>query len=143
MGLDKCRGNGANIMIKKFTQMQYDQIVAISEDNAEDREEKTKQILYYIFDNKLMPGGRTEILDRALVISNPLTREIGRERYVEAEKRYIFTSKNDPRYSLVISEDSGMIIPWAYRHTALTTKEVLESGMYDLSGWTTKEVKEK
>lgn len=31
-------------MLKNFTQMQYEQIVAISEDNAEDREEKTKQI---------------------------------------------------------------------------------------------------
>lgn len=129
-------------MIEKFTQKQYEDIVEIGEEQAEDREEKTKQILDYIFDNNLMPSFGTEVLDRALVIANPLTRELGRKLYVEADKRYIFTSKDDPRYSLVISEDSGMIIPGAYRHTALTKKEVIDCGMYDLSGWTTKEIKE-
>jgi len=87
-------------MLKNFTQMQYEQIVAISEDNAEDREEKTKQILDYIFDNKLMPAGRTEVLDRALVISNPLTRDIGRERYVEKEKKYYWTTKKLDKYGV-------------------------------------------
>ena len=130
-------------MIEKFTQKQYEQIVEIGEEQAEDRLEKTSQILDYIFDNKIMPTAITEVLDRALVIANPLTRELGRDRYVEAEKRYIFTSKNDPGYSLMISEDSGLIIPWNYLPTALTRKEVLESGMYDLNDWTIKEVKEK
>jgi len=130
-------------MIEKFTQKQYEDIVKIGEEQAEDRLEKTRQILDYIFDNKLITHGITEVLDMALVISNPLTREIGRERYVEAEKRYIFTSKDDPRYSLTNSPYSGMIIPKINDHTALTTKEVLDSGMYDLNGWTTKEVKEK
>lgn len=87
-------------MLKNFTQMQYEQIVAISEDNAEDREEKTKQILDYIFDNKLAPGFGTEVLDRALVISNPLTRDIGRERYVEKEKKYYWTTKKLDKYGL-------------------------------------------
>jgi len=87
-------------MSKKFTEMQYEQIVAISEDNAEDREEKTKQILDYIFDNKLMPTGRTEVLDRALVISNPLTRDIGREHYVEKGKKYYWTTKKSDNYGL-------------------------------------------
>lgn len=87
-------------MLNNFTQMQYEQIVAISEDNAEDREEKTKQILDYIFDNKLMPTGRTEVLDRALVISNPLTRDIGREHYVEKEKKYYWTTKKLDKYGV-------------------------------------------
>lgn len=85
-------------MIEKFTQKQYEQIVAISEDNAEAREEKTKEIIDYIFDNKLMPAGRTEVLDRALVISNPLTREIGRGRYVEKENKYYWTTKKLDKY---------------------------------------------
>ena len=87
-------------MIEKFTQMQYEQIVAISEDNAEAREEKTKEIIDYIFDNKLMPGGRTEVLDRALVISNPLTREWGREHYVEKENKYYWTTKKSDNYGV-------------------------------------------
>lgn len=110
-------------MIEKFTQKQYEDIIEIGEEQAEDREEKTKQILDYIFDNNLMPAFRTEVLDRALVIANPLTREIGRERYVEKENKYYWTTKKLDKHGV-----RGRL----YKTSDDSIKPYFDSEIYDI-----------
>lgn len=74
-------------MTKKFTEEQYQDIIEewegeISDTNA------TKAIIDYLKDEDL-----EYMSDEAMAIANPLTRKWAHDKFVEEEKKYVWTSK--------------------------------------------------
>ena len=84
-------------MSKKFTEEQYQKIVEIGERFDEDRAKKSTEVIDYVFDEYPDAYNYTEILDKALAISNPITREWAHDNFVEKEKEYYWTSKKSDK----------------------------------------------
>lgn len=83
-------------MSKKFTEEQYRTIVEISYQYHDDRIKKTDVLLSYMYDDFGFKGGEdTQVLDQALALANPLTRELAHNKYVEKEKKYVWQSKQE------------------------------------------------
>jgi len=79
-------------MTKKFTEEQYQKIVEIADKYRDDRLKKTDVLLDYMYDDFGFTGGEdTEILDQALALANPLTRDLVKKDLVKEEEKFLFT----------------------------------------------------
>ena len=111
-------------MTKNFTEEQYQKIVEIGKQFDEDRAKKSSKVIDYVFDEYPDAYNYTEILDMALAIANPLTREESRDKYVEKEEKYYWTLNG---LYLIKDDFDGSIIFDSYK-TAFTETEIKEWG---------------
>lgn len=72
----------------KFTEEQYQKIVEIGEKYQDDRMSQINAIISFTYD---IPLNQIEVVNRAIAIANPLTREWAHDKFVE--KKYVWTSK--------------------------------------------------
>lgn len=76
-------------MSKKFTEEQYQKILNINLNTFQI--DLVGELINYLSVDGTIWG---DFLNKALAIANPLTREWAHDKFVEKEKRYIWTSKN-------------------------------------------------
>lgn len=75
----------------KFREEQYQDIVSISQ--LPQRETEIAMTINYVQDNGFNTEFDEDVIDKALAISNPLTRKWAHEQFVKKEKKYVWNSK--------------------------------------------------
>lgn len=134
-------------MSNKFTEEQYQKIVAIYNKKSF-IQDSVKGVIDYYVDNIGIMVNTNALM--ALAIANPLTREWAHEQYVEKEKKFVWNSKNplnDGDFVRLYKESDGDI---AYvivddnvsisSDELLTFKEVMNS-IFDVNMFNKKEMK--
>ena len=113
-------------MPNKFTEEQYQNIVKLGMQFDEDRAKKSSEVIDYVFDEYPDAYNYTEILDMALAISNPLTREWAHDKFVEKEKKYYWRTKkkNEQGKSLVLFHGAGGVVQMLGPEEPLTESEI-------------------
>ena len=95
----------------KFTEEQYQKIVSISK--LPQRETEIEETINYVQDIGFNTEFDEDIIDMALAISNPLTREWAHDKFVEKEKKYYWTGNKVDNVGFVkrlYKDDDGMIV---------------------------------
>ncbi|MDI6553130.1 hypothetical protein [Leuconostoc falkenbergense] len=100
----------------KFTEEQYQKIVSISK--LPQRETEIEETINYVQDIGFNTEFDEDIIDMALAISNPLTREWAHDKFVVKEKKYYWTGNKEDNVGFVkrlYKDDDGMIIDHGIR----------------------------
>lgn len=96
-------------MTKKFTEEQYQKIVkAWQSENT--YVHQTEAVIDYLIDD--LNVDVTLMGDEAIALANPLTREWAHDKFVEKEKKYVWSSKKADRDSNVLTlyiDEYGMV----------------------------------
>ena len=117
-------------MTEKFTEKQYQEIVALSKDRPENRDEETTLVFNYIYSEFPFIGKYSDMYNKGLAIYNPLTRELAHDKYVEEEEKYYWftkklTAQGEP---LNLLHGAGGIVQMMGPLELLTKSEVVEWG---------------
>ena len=99
----------------KFTKEQYQKII-----DAWDLEDTYAEATQAVVD--VISVFTSRLQDEALAIANPVTREWAHEKFVEKEKKYLWTNKNIERIGLC--EEDGVILPKLGHWQKLTESEI-------------------
>lgn len=95
-------------MTNKFTEEQYQEII-----NFEDFEVVYRLGIVDSFVGEIIPFiDKNELQQEAMAIANPLTREWAHEKFVEKEKKYLWSSKKNDGDNNVLTlyiDDEGMV----------------------------------
>ena len=91
----------------KFTEEQYHEIIKAWESQAF-YEERTQAVVEFMS----FSGTSNPIIVEALALANPATREWAHDKFVEKEKKYVWSSKKADRDSNVLTlyiDEEGMV----------------------------------
>lgn len=114
-------------MTKKFTEEQYQKIVEIGDNYRDDRMTQVNALISFTYD---IPLNQIEVVNRAIAIANPLTREWAHDKFVEKEKKYYWTTKKKNKHGkpMVLFNGAGGIVQMMGPKQPLTESEIKEWG---------------
>lgn len=107
----------------KFTEEQYQKIV-----DAWDSQIMYKSATQSVIDE--LKVGYLNMVDQALALANPLTREWAHDKFVEKEKKYYWSTKkrNEQGKPMVLFNGAGGIVQMMGPKQPLTESEIREWG---------------